>query len=111
MEFDTTNRRRKAITDFRLSYNDNRKNTVSTDKNYRKTLIVRGIAAAVCFLFFVLAGFLLTDSLITISEKPYVHEEKTAVSAGKEIDKKYFKDYVTVPAADIEEKTGTIDKE
>lgn len=111
MEFDTANKRRHAITEFRLTYNDNKKNTVSTDRSYKKNLIIRSIVIIFCFLFFTLASFLFVDSLITISEQPYSYEKKTESQTDDEIDKKYFNDIVTVPANEIQETTGTVDKE
>ncbi len=57
--------------------------------------VVKYITIAIFFIVFVIAGFLITDALLEISEAPYV-EEKTTVSENKtEIDKKYFEDIVT----------------
>ena len=57
--------------------------------------VVKYIVIAVFFVIFVVAGFLITDALLEISEAPYV-EEKTTVSEDKtEIDKKYFENIVT----------------
>ena len=57
--------------------------------------VVKYITIAIFFIVFVIAGFLITDALLEISETPYV-EEKTTVSENKtEIDKKYFEDIVT----------------
>lgn len=57
--------------------------------------VVKYIVIAVFFVIFVVAGFLITDALLEISEAPYA-EENTTVSEDKtEIDKKYFENIVT----------------
>lgn len=89
------NKRRKSITEFRSSYSDNKKYFISTDRKSSWMPVVKYITIAIFFIVFVIAGFLITDALLEISEAPYV-EEKTTVSENKtEIDKKYFEDIVT----------------
>lgn len=89
------NKRRRSITEFRSSYSDNKKYFISTDRKSSWMPVVKHIVIAVFFVIFVVAGFLITDALLEISEAPYV-EEKTTVSEDKtEIDKKYFENIVT----------------
>ena len=89
------NKRRRSITEFRSSYSDNKKYFISTDRKSSWMPVVKYIVIAVFFVVFVVAGFLITDALLEISEAPYV-EEKTNVSEDKtEIDKKYFENIVT----------------
>lgn len=89
------NKRRRSITEFRSSYSDNKKYFISTDRKSSWMPVVKYIVIAVFFVIFVVAGFLITDALLEISEAPYV-EEKTTVSEDKtEIDKKYFENIVT----------------
>ena len=89
------NKRRRSITEFRSSYSDNKKYFISTDRKSSWMPVVKYIVIAVFFVVFVVAGFLITDALLEISEAPYV-EEKTTVSEDKtEIDKKYFENIVT----------------
>lgn len=89
------NKRRRSITEFRSSYSDNKKYFISTDRESSWMPVVKYIVIAVFFVVFVVAGFLITDALLEISEAPYV-EEKTTVSEDKtEIDKKYFENIVT----------------
>ena len=73
------NKRRRSITEFRSSYSDNKKYFISTDRKSSWMPVVKYIVIAVFFVIFVVAGFLITDALLEISEAPYV-EEKTTVS-------------------------------
>ena len=89
------NKRRKSITEFRSSYSDNKKYFISTDRKSSWMPVVKYITIAIFFIVFVIAGFLITDALLEISEAPYVAEETTAREEKTEIDKKYFENIVT----------------
>lgn len=96
------NKRRKSVTDFRSSYSDNKKYFISTDRKSSWMPIVKYITIAIGFIIFAIAGFLITDALLEISETPYV-EETTVVREDKtNIDKKYFENIVTKTPEEIE---------
>ena len=81
------NKRRKSITEFRSSYSDNKKYFISTDRKSSWMPVVKYITIAIFFIVFVIAGFLITDALLEISEAPYVAEETTVREEKTEIDK------------------------
>jgi hypothetical protein len=89
------NKRRKSITEFRSSYSDNKKYFISTDRKSSWMPVVKYITIAIFFIIFVIAGFLITDALLEISEAPYVAEETTVSESKTEIDEKYFENIVT----------------
>lgn len=97
------NKRPKSITEFKKTYSNNVHNRNSNDKRLRRQEIVKYIIISVLLAFVVLAGFLITDALLNISEVPYVHEETTTAAEEKtDIDEKYFEEQVTVNAEDLE---------
>ena len=57
--------------------------------------VVKYIVIAVFFVIFVVAGFLITDALLEISEAAYAAENTTVSEDKTEIDKKYFENIVT----------------
>ena len=89
------NKRRKSITEFRSSYSDNKKYFISTDRKSSWMPVVKYIPIAIFFIVFVIAGFLITDALLEISEAPYVAEETTVREEKTVLDKKYFENIVT----------------
>ncbi len=92
------NKRRRSYTEFRTSYSDNKDYFISTDRKSSWMPIVKYIIIAVSVIVFVLAGFLITDALLNISEAPYEHEKPTVAEDETYIDEKYFDNIVTVPA-------------
>ena len=95
------NKRRRSITEFRSSYSDNKKYFISTDRKSSWMPVVKYIVIAIFFVIFVVAGFLITDALLEISEAPYVEEKTTAVEDKTEIDEKYFENIVTKTPEEI----------
>ena len=95
------NKRRKSITEFRSSYSDNKKYFISTDRKSSWMPVVKYITIAIFFIVFVIAGFLITDALLEISEAPYDAEETTLREKKTEIDKKYFENIVTKTPGEI----------
>lgn len=89
------NKRRKSITEFRSSYGDNKKYFISTDRKSSWMPVVKYIVISIFFIAFVLAGFLITDALLEISESPYSDEITTVRDEKNDIDKKYFENIVT----------------
>ena len=89
------NKRRRSITEFRSSYSDNKKYFISTDRKSSWAPIVKYLTIAVFFIVFVIAGFLITDALLEISETPYVEEKTTVAEKKTDIDEKYFENIVT----------------
>lgn len=97
------NKRPRSITEFRTSYSDNKKNYDSTNKASKKQFILKLIFAVIIFVGIAVAGFLVTDALLTISEEPYDSAEMTTQTTKVDIDKKYFENQVTVPADEVDE--------
>lgn len=94
------NKRRRSYTPFRTSYSDNKKYFISTDKKSSQMPILKYLIIAVAVIVFILAGFLITDALLNISEAPYEGGKVTVDEDKTYIDKKYFDRVVTVPAKD-----------
>lgn len=89
------NKRRKSITEFRSSYSDNKKYFISTDRKSSWMPVVKYITIAVFFILFALAGFLITDALLEISEAPYTEQVTEVPDEKYGIDDKYFENIVT----------------
>lgn len=102
------NKRRRSYTEFRTSYSDNKDYFISTDRKSPRMSVVKYIIIAVAVIFFTLAGFLITDALLNISEAPYDTKETTVAEDKTYIDEKYFDDIVTKPA-DSNDGNSTID--
>lgn len=97
------NKRPRSYTEFRTSYSDSKNNFSSTDKQFRKQALLKYIIIAVFLAVVAVAGFLITDALLNISEEPYVAEETTTKEGKTDIDKKYFESQVTIPAEKVSE--------
>ena len=101
------NKRPRSITEFRTAYSDSKNNFNSTDRHFRRQALIKYVLIAVFLAVIALAGFLVTDALLTISEEPYVPEETTTAPVEEEsttgIDKKYFENQVTVKADSVED--------
>lgn len=102
------NKRPKSITEFRSSYSDNKNNFSSTDAVFRRQAVVKYVLIGILLAVVVVAGFLITDALLNVSEEPYVPPKETTTEVSrKEIDKKYFQNQVTVPAEEVDETETT----
>ncbi|MBQ7548818.1 MAG: hypothetical protein IJT03_03835 [Clostridia bacterium] len=99
------NKRRKSVTEFRSSYSDNKKYFISTDKRSRGMSVLKYTIIAVVLVLVALAGFILTDALLEISEAPYIAEQTTTAPDYTEIDDKYFEGG-TVPADKVPDNGG-----
>lgn len=105
------NKRPKSITEFRSSYSDNKNNFSSTDAAFRRQAVVKYVLIGILLAVVVVAGFLITDALLNVSEEPYVPPKETTTEVSrKEIDKKYFQNQVTVPAEEVDETETTADE-
>lgn len=96
------NKRRKSITEFRSSYSDNKNYFISTDRKSSWMPVVKYITIAVFFILFAIAGFLITDALLEISEAPYTEEITAAPDENPGIDEKYFENIVTKSPDEID---------
>lgn len=103
------NKRPRSITEFRSSYSDNKKNFDSTNKASKRQFVLKVFFIAVFFVFVAIAGFLITDALLTISEEPYVPSEEVTQVQKNDIDEKYFENQVTVPADKVDENGNNSD--
>lgn len=104
------NKRPRSITEFRSSYSDSKNNFSSTDKIFRRQAVIKYVLIALFLAVVALAGFLITDALLNVSEEPYVPpKEQTTAATKTEIDKKYFENQVTVPADEYEKTETTTD--
>lgn len=104
------NKRPRSITEFRSSYSDSKNNFSSTDKIFRRQAVIKYVLIALFLAVVALAGFLVTDALLNVSEEPYVPpKEQTTAAAKTEIDKKYFENQVTVPADEYNKTETTTD--
>ena len=104
------NKRPRSYTEFRDSYSDNKHNFNSTDKYFKKQAVLKYLLLAVILAVVAVAGFLVTDALLTISEEPYTPVETTTQAVEKtDIDKKYFENQVTVPADKVNEQENDND--
>lgn len=98
------NKRPRSRTEFRSSYSDNKKIFDSMDRASRKQFVLKIFFVALIFIGIAIAGFLVTDALLTISEEPYNPAEITTQDSSKtDIDEKYFENQVTVPADKVDE--------
>lgn len=98
------NKRPRSYTEFRSSYSDNKNNFSSTDRYFRRQAVLKYILVAIIVAVIAVASFLVVDALLTISEEPYTPEQTTTEAVEKtDIDEKYFKDQVTVPADKVDE--------
>lgn len=105
------NKRPKSITEFRSSYSDSKNNLKSTDKATRRQTVVKYVLLALFLICVALAGFLVTDALLNVSEEPYVAPvEETTEETKNEIDKKYFENQVTVPADEVDKTEKSADE-
>ena len=108
------NKRPRSYTEFRTSYSDSKNNFSSTDKVFRRQAVIKYVLIGIFLAIVVIAGFLITDSLLNISEEPYVPKETETTTREEktDIDKKYFENQVTVPAEEIgEEEPSAADGE
>ena len=104
------NKRLRSITEFRSSYSDSKNNFSSTDKIFRRQAVIKYVLVALFLAVVALAGFLITDALLNVSEEPYIPPEKQTTEVAKtKIDKKYFENQVTVPADEYEKTETTTD--
>lgn len=100
MENNKYNKRRRSYTEFRKSYSDNKNYFISTDKTTIGQTVFRYIVIAVIFIGIVVASFLITDSLLEISEAPYEHETTTVTETTTQPD---YNNQPTVNADDVDE--------